>query len=262
MQDEREDIWEQDASKSMWQVVLDVWLKHAIELDTPIADLHHMFTPLNCVAGAQHYSQNAYTRGWHVVGNDEFDIHVGARHEAMLQIHQDLQSNLHNVCVFDKNELVDTVENGDPILTGVMNKAYELKIKSERLYRVNTEVVNVAAGQASVIQAQRDYALRKYFDEFQNCSRLEDKNTELEFDRQTVKAYAKRKFKDKCGAWKGKLEHALSQANLETAQAHQENVELHDENSRLHGMYRGMREHGTLTSNERSQQAEQDHRYA
>ena len=56
MHDKEEDIWERDASKGMWQVVLDVWLKSAIEFDTPIKDLPLMFTPPNDAAGAQYYS--------------------------------------------------------------------------------------------------------------------------------------------------------------------------------------------------------------
>ena len=159
-----------------------------------------------------------------------------------MQNHRDLQSALHNVCVFNKDELVNTVQHGDPILIGVMNKSYELKAQSERLYRSGVEVVNSAAGQASVIQAQRDYATRKWFDEFQNRSRLRDKNIELEFDRQTTKAYVERGFKDECNIWKGELEKALSQANLEIERANQESAKLHDENDRLWGMYRGLRE--------------------
>ena len=71
---EKKEIWEKEMSNGMWQVLLDVWLKHAVGLDTPVDELPRMFTPPN--EGPPNHSQNAYTRMWTVVGNQEFNHHI------------------------------------------------------------------------------------------------------------------------------------------------------------------------------------------
>ena len=236
----KEDIWEKEMSNGMWQVVLDVWLKHAIGLDIPIDRLSEMFSPPN--EGPQNYSQNVYTLMWSVVGNQEFDNHVKASHERVQLLSRLLQSKLARVYSFDKNEFVSNVADGKSISAEVISKSGELQAMVERLVRAGNQTVNVAALMASIIQAQRDYATRKEFQSFEESQRLQEENTKLRFEQQTAKAHLDNKFVDDCGKWRLATENLLRQSNRQQTRMHQKSKVLEDENDRLWGMYQGLRE--------------------
>ena len=108
-----------------------------------------------------------------------------------------------------------------------MSRSGELQAKVERLVRASNQTINAAALMASIIQAQRDYATRKYFHEFKKSHRLADAKIKLRFEQQTAKAHSEREF----------MKNRLKQANRQTERMHQESKELKNENTRLFGMY-------------------------